>query len=104
MILQLAVSRQREYLADATRPQYLGEGTPLADALGTLERGVEAVPMNVNPATEALYIANPLARAASRRCSRPTRRWRSGSGGCASSTRRRDPRLDGRRLRRLGPP
>jgi heat shock protein HtpX len=61
-ILQLAVSRQREYLADATAAQYLGEGRPLAEALGTLERGVEAVPMNVNPATESLYIANPLSR------------------------------------------
>ncbi len=61
-ILQLAVSRQREYLADATAAQYLGEGRPLAEALGTLERGVEAVPMNVNPATEALYIANPLSK------------------------------------------
>jgi heat shock protein HtpX len=60
MILQLAVSRQREYLADATAAQYLGQGKPLADALGTLQRGVEAVPMNVNPATETLYIANPL--------------------------------------------
>jgi heat shock protein HtpX len=60
MILQLAVSRQREYLADATAAQYLGEAKPLADALGTLQRGVEAVPMNVNPATEPLYIANPL--------------------------------------------
>jgi heat shock protein HtpX len=60
MILQLAVSRQREYLADATAAQFLGEGRPLADALGTLQRGVEAVPMNVNPATEPLYIANPL--------------------------------------------
>ena len=61
MILQLAVSRQREYLADATAAQYLGEAKPLADALGTLQRGTErSVPMNVNPATEALYIANPL--------------------------------------------
>ena len=62
MILQMAVSRQREYLADATAAQYLGEGRPLAEALGTLERGVEAVPMNINPATESLYIANPLSR------------------------------------------
>ena len=61
-ILQLAVSRQREYLADATAAGYLGEGRPLAEALGTLQRGVEAVPMNVNPATEALYIANPLSK------------------------------------------
>jgi len=60
MILQLAVSRQREYLADATAAQYIGEGRPLAEALQTLQRGVEAVPMNVNPATEPLYIANPL--------------------------------------------
>ena len=62
MVLQLAVSRQREYLADATAAEFLGQGRPLADALGTLERGVQAVPMHVNPATEALYIANPLAR------------------------------------------
>jgi heat shock protein HtpX len=62
MLLQLAVSRQREFLADATAAEFLGQGRPLADALGTLERGVQAVPMHVNPATEALYIANPLAR------------------------------------------
>jgi heat shock protein HtpX len=61
MVLQLAVSRQREYLADATAADFLGEGRPLAEALGTLQRGVQAVPMAVNPATEALYIANPLA-------------------------------------------
>jgi heat shock protein HtpX len=60
-VLQLAVSRQREYLADATAAGFLGEGRPLAEALGTLQRGVQAVPMAVNPATEALYIANPLA-------------------------------------------
>ena len=59
MILQLAVSRQREYLADATAAQYLGEGRPLAEALGTLERGVEAVPMNVNPATEVALHREP---------------------------------------------
>jgi heat shock protein HtpX len=61
MILQLAVSRQREYLADATAARYIGEGEPLARALETLKRGTEAIPMQVNPATEALYIANPLA-------------------------------------------
>ena len=60
MILQLAVSRQREYLADATAAELLGEGRPLADALESLQRGVEAVPMAVNPATASLYIANPL--------------------------------------------
>jgi heat shock protein HtpX len=59
-LLQLAVSRQREYLADATAARMLGTGEPLAEALETLERGRQAVPMQVNPATEALFIVNPL--------------------------------------------
>ncbi len=62
MLLQLAVSRQREFLADATAADLLGEGKPLADALGNLERGVEAIPMAVNPAAATLYIASPLSR------------------------------------------
>lgn len=60
MLLQFAVSRQREFLADATAAELLGTGRPLADALGTLARGVEALPMQVNPATASLYIASPL--------------------------------------------
>jgi heat shock protein HtpX len=62
-LLQLAVSRQREYLADATGAQLLGRGEPLANALETLERGAQAVPMAVNPATASLYAVNPLPRA-----------------------------------------
>ena len=61
-LLQLAVSRQREYLADATGAQLLGRAAPLADALETLERGAQAVPMAVNPATASLYAVNPLPR------------------------------------------
>jgi heat shock protein HtpX len=61
-LLQLGVSRQREYLADATAARLLGEGRPLADALESLERGTQAQPMPVNPATASLYIANPLPR------------------------------------------
>lgn len=61
-LLQLAVSRQREYLADATGAQLLGRAAPLADALETLERGARAVPMAVNPATASLYAVNPLPR------------------------------------------
>jgi heat shock protein HtpX len=61
-LIQLAVSRQREYLADATGAQLLGRGEPLANALETLERGAQAVPMNVNPATASLYMVNPLPR------------------------------------------
>jgi heat shock protein HtpX len=55
-----AISRQREFLADHTAAELLGAGQPLADVLGTLQRGVDAVPMAVNPATASLYIANPL--------------------------------------------
>jgi heat shock protein HtpX len=61
-LLQLGVSRQREYLADATAAQLLGEGGTLAEALETLDRDTKAVPMPVNPATASLYIANPLPR------------------------------------------
>jgi heat shock protein HtpX len=62
MLLQLAVSRQREYLANATGAQLLGRAAPLADALETLERGSRAIPMHVNPATASLYAVNPLPR------------------------------------------
>jgi heat shock protein HtpX len=62
-LLQLAVSRQREYLADATAARLLDVGRPLADALETLERGTQAAPLAVNPAFAQLYIANPLPRA-----------------------------------------
>ncbi len=62
MLLQLAVSRQREYLADATGAQLLGRAAPLADALESLERGAQALPMNVNPAEASLYAVNPLPR------------------------------------------
>ena len=61
-LLQLAVSRQREYLADATGAELLGDPAPLADALGTLEHAARAAPATVNPATASLYIVNPLAR------------------------------------------
>jgi heat shock protein HtpX len=62
MLLQLAVSRQREYLADATGAQLLGHAAPLADALETLEQGARVMPMQVNPATASLYAVNPLPR------------------------------------------
>ena len=62
MLLQLGVSRQREYLADATGAQLLGRAAPLADALENLERGAQAIPMNVNPAEASLYAINPLPR------------------------------------------
>ena len=60
MLLQLAVSRQREYLADATAAELMGTPRPLMDALGSLERGTKLIPMQVQPATASMYIANPL--------------------------------------------
>jgi heat shock protein HtpX len=61
-ILQLAVSRQREYLADATGASFIGDPNPLANALETLERGTAAIPLPVNPSVASLYIANPLSK------------------------------------------
>jgi heat shock protein HtpX len=60
-LLQLGVSRQREYLADATAAQLLGEGRPLADALEKIELS-QAPALAVHPVTAPMYIANPLSR------------------------------------------
>ncbi|MEW6583025.1 MAG: zinc metalloprotease HtpX [Actinomycetota bacterium] len=61
MIIQMAISRQREYVADATGAQLIGDPNPLADALETLHRGAERIPMHVNSSAAPLYIVNPLA-------------------------------------------
>lgn len=60
-IIQLAISRQREFSADATGAQICGNPESLASALLRLEEGTKAVPMKVNDATECLYIVKPLA-------------------------------------------
>jgi len=62
LLLQLAVSRQREYLADATAARLLSSGRPLADALEALEAGAQGAPPAANPAFASLYIVNPLPR------------------------------------------
>jgi heat shock protein HtpX len=59
-IIQMAVSRQREYSADATGAQFAGNPESLASALLRLEQGAEQIPMDVNQATECLYIVKPL--------------------------------------------
>jgi heat shock protein HtpX len=59
-IIQLAISRQREYSADATGAQISGNPESLASALLRLEEGSKAIPMNVNQATECMYIVKPL--------------------------------------------
>ena len=60
-IIQLAISRQREFSADATGAQICGNPESLASALLRLEEGAKAMPMKVNEATECLYIIKPLA-------------------------------------------
>ncbi len=59
-IIQLSISRQREYAADAGGAEICGNPESLASALLRLEEGAAAHPMQVNSAAEPLYIVNPL--------------------------------------------
>lgn len=61
MLVQMAISRSREYEADRVGAQICGKPMSLANALLKLERGVQQIPMNANPATAHMYIMNPLA-------------------------------------------
>ncbi|HEY3702118.1 MAG TPA: M48 family metalloprotease [Acidimicrobiales bacterium] len=60
LLLQLALTRSREYEADRSGARLLGDGEPLARALAKIEAGVKAVPMNVAPAEASMFIINPL--------------------------------------------
>ena len=61
MLLQFAVSRTREYGADATGAAVSGDPEALASALLKLERATHFVPtQTVTPATASLFIVNPL--------------------------------------------
>jgi heat shock protein HtpX len=60
MLIQMAISRSREYAADASGAKIIGEGRPLANALRKLEEYNQQTPMQVNPATAQMYIVNPL--------------------------------------------
>ncbi|HEX5478454.1 MAG TPA: zinc metalloprotease HtpX [Dehalococcoidia bacterium] len=60
-IVQLSISRTREYQADKTGAKTTHDPDALADALEKLERGAAVRPMQVNPATAHMYIVNPLA-------------------------------------------
>lgn len=60
MLIQMAISRSREYLADEGGAQLVGEPRYLARALEKLHRGAEKIPMDANPATAHMFIVNPL--------------------------------------------
>jgi heat shock protein HtpX len=59
-ILQMALSRSREYEADRSGAQLIGDGEPLAQALQKIEAYANQIPMNVDPAHATAYIINPL--------------------------------------------
>ena len=59
-LIQMSISRSREYEADRTAARLIGDGEPLARALEKIHASVQRVPMKVNPAQEQMYIANPI--------------------------------------------
>jgi heat shock protein HtpX len=60
MVIQLAISRSREYEADRSGAAITGSPLALARALQKLEAGTSRIPMQVNPSTAQLFIADPL--------------------------------------------
>jgi heat shock protein HtpX len=60
MLIQLAISRSREYGADATGARLVGYPQGLISALRKLQVAAERVPMNAAPQTAHLFIVNPL--------------------------------------------
>jgi heat shock protein HtpX len=59
-VIQLAISRSREYQADASGAQLLHSGESLAKALEKLESASQRIPMDASPQTAHLFIVNPL--------------------------------------------
>jgi heat shock protein HtpX len=59
-LIQMAISRSREYEADATGARLCGNPLWLASALKKLQVGAQRIPMNANPATAHMFTVNPL--------------------------------------------
>jgi heat shock protein HtpX len=59
-LIQMAISRSREYLADAGGAKVSGKPYGLANALEKLSRASQAIPMEANPSTAHMFIVNPL--------------------------------------------
>ncbi|HWI54793.1 MAG TPA: zinc metalloprotease HtpX [Desulfobacteria bacterium] len=60
MLIQMAISRSREFLADSTGAQIAGSSRGLAHALLKLEQGARMRPMDVPAAASHMFIVNPL--------------------------------------------
>jgi heat shock protein HtpX len=60
MIIQMAISRSREYLADEGGARVSGKPLGLASALEKLARGAAAIPMNASPSTAHIFTVSPL--------------------------------------------
>jgi len=60
MLIQLAISRSREYAADEGSARITGRPLSLASALQKIEYAAERMPLQVNPASSQMYIVNPL--------------------------------------------
>lgn len=60
MFIRFAISRAREYQADASGAAITGQPLHLASALRKIGQATERIPMQVNPAVSQLFIANPL--------------------------------------------
>ncbi len=60
LLVQMAISRSREFGADATGAAISGDPLSLANALKKLQLGAERIPMEANPATAHMFIVNPL--------------------------------------------
>lgn len=60
MVIQMAISRSREYEADASAARLIGTGEPLASALSKLHSYADRIPSGVDPSQAQAYIVNPL--------------------------------------------
>ncbi len=60
MLVQMAISRSREFIADETGAQLSGNPLSLAKALRKLHSTAEQIPMQATPATAHMFIVNPL--------------------------------------------
>ena len=99
MLIQAAISRQREFAADRGGAEIVGSPMGLAHALRRIEAAARQIPMDANPATAHMFIMKPFIGGGMSNCSRRIRRPRSACGAdgaapagrlaCAARTVRR---------------